>query len=389
MFRSGPPVLLVWFLVASLSAHADEDRTTLDLRCEKCNVVFLNFDFFRADYIGLLSGRNLTPNIDRFFRNGIIFENVSSPAGSSYRGNLAVLTATEPHIYGLDVESFHSMKSGNMLGPWKRVFTGNSTIAQVLSEHGYQTINLNKGVRSGRGTFLDRGFDQYRQFRLGRVIEDLIPPLKNSLSTSRMPFFILFHPVPTRLHRAFYPLDRPRIIDDDIIYKEYEIDNKPYGYKVLRSRKSNLEGQRTAEHEIYAQQLVYADDEIADVFPLLSEMAHNSIIVLYSNHGTQLGDKGIFASNGVSYQSSVHVPLLIRHPSVDKPIRIKTLVSLIDFVPTVYEFLGVTKPAEATGRSLVPLIKRRVLIAPSMSRMIQTSLNCVLCKRVLKPSPIF
>ena len=353
------PLSLWCFLALSYTAHGDNNTSkleSLDLRCTRCNVIFLNFDFLRADFIGLLNGSDFTQNIDSFFHNSVIFENVSSPAGSSYRGNLSVMTATEPHIYDIDVNSFHSLQAAKNLGPWEPVFKGNTTIAQLLSKAGYYTINLNKGIRSGRSTFLDRGFDQYKQFNIRLVIEDLLPSLHQSLSSARRPFFLLFHPVPTRLHRAFYPLHRRRIQDEDIIYTEYKIDNKPYGYKVLRSRKPSLLRQRIAEHKIYGQQLRYADDKILDTFSFLEDLLDDSIIVLYSNHGTQLGDKGIFASNGVSYQSSVHVPLFIRHPAVTRPIRISTPVSLIDLAPTVYEFLGMTKPAESTGISLAPLI---------------------------------
>ncbi|MDH3377679.1 MAG: sulfatase-like hydrolase/transferase [Gammaproteobacteria bacterium] len=358
-----PPIhtILVFLALSLLScsrfaAASAADGEPGDLSCEGCNVLFLNLDFLRSDYTGLISDSKHTPNIDRFFKNSIIFENAFSPAGSSYRGNLAVLTATDAHIYGVDVQSFHLLKARKQLGPWKKIYTYHKTIAQVLSRHGYRTVNLNKGTRSGRGTFLDRGFDEYQQFHIRLTIEDLLPPLETHIRSTQKPFFILFHAVPTRLHRAFYPLNRDRILDKHIIYQEYSIQNRPYGYKVIRDRSASPQIQRETEHKIYMQQLKYADDTLSKPFDMLREFERNTIIVLYSNHGTQIGDKGIYASNGVSYQSSVRVPLMIKHPKVKTPMRIATTISLVDLVPTIYEMLGVFKPGHSTGQSLIPLI---------------------------------
>jgi len=72
-----------------------------DLSCPDCNVIFLNIELLRADYIGLISnehGDNITPNIDKFFEDGIIFEDASAPAGSTQMSNIEVLTNTDPMI---------------------------------------------------------------------------------------------------------------------------------------------------------------------------------------------------------------------------------------------------------------------------------------------------
>ena len=41
------------------------------LSCEGCNLLLLNIELLRADYVGLLNSENIsnTPNIDNFFRN--------------------------------------------------------------------------------------------------------------------------------------------------------------------------------------------------------------------------------------------------------------------------------------------------------------------------------
>jgi len=46
-----------------------------DLSCTGCNLILLNMDFFRADYVGFPDSASITPNIDNFFKNSIKFEN--------------------------------------------------------------------------------------------------------------------------------------------------------------------------------------------------------------------------------------------------------------------------------------------------------------------------
>ncbi len=346
--------LLCVYIALSWPVHA----STPSLRCTRCNVLFINLDFLRADYVGLSSSSTATPNIDDYFRNSITFENVYSPAGSSYRGGLSVLTATSPHFYNLDVKTFSILAVHDELGAWRKIYTAPMTIAQILSDHGYHTFNLNKGNRSGKYTFLDRGFDRYQQFPLRLLIEDSIPALIRQINTAAEPFFIQYHAIPTRLHRAFYPVGRDRIEDPDIRYFEYQRQGRPYGYKVISDHGATPERQRLAEHKIYRQQLVYADEVLSSLFRALKKFESDTIIVLFSNHGTQIGDKAIFASNGVSYESSVRVPLLIKHPNVHQRIRVPTPVSLIDLVPTIASMIDVDMSAYThDGMSLLPVIQ--------------------------------
>ncbi|MDB4304038.1 sulfatase-like hydrolase/transferase, partial [Desulfosarcina sp.] len=204
--------------------------------CKQCNVLMLNIDFLRSDYVGSHNGNSLTPNIDKFFREGLIFENIYSPSGSTYRGNLSVFTATNPFFYHLDVKTFESLRSKPGFRHWKNIYTSQTTLAEHMQAAGYHTAMSNKGTRSGKGSMLERGYNTYRQFPIRVLIEDQIEHLFELLESTPEPYFIHFHAVPTRLHRAFYPLHRKRVEDKDIIYIPYEFNNKPYGYKIIRNQ---------------------------------------------------------------------------------------------------------------------------------------------------------
>lgn len=329
-----------------------------ELTCQECNLVLINLDFLRSDYVGLVDDSGLTPNINRFFRQSIIFENAYATAGSTYRGNLSVFTSTDPYYYAIDVVNFNRLARKN-LGPIKNIFSARTSLFEILRTNNYFTFGLNKGYRSGSATFLDRGFDVYQDVPLRTLFEDLVPTIVKQVESEGHPKLVYLHAIPTRLHNAFYPQDRKRILSPHIVYRPYKMNDKDYGYAVRRRYFQGHEDMRAAEHAIYRQQLSYADDQLGLLFDALEVIASETIVVMFSTHGTQLGDKGIYASDGVGYESNIRVPLLIRHPSVELERRISQRVSLIDLSQTLLDMLNIKAP-QSDGISLVPLIAGRL-----------------------------
>ncbi|GMR06226.1 MAG: hypothetical protein BMS9Abin25_0811 [Gammaproteobacteria bacterium] len=328
-------LLLVLLLILPQANYAESNQIV----CKQCNILMLNIDFLRSDYVGPENDNSLTPNIDKFFSEGLIFKNIYSPSGSTYRGNLSVFTATNPFFYNLDVNTFEVLRAKPGFEHWRNIYTSQTTLAEHLRAAGYHTVMLNKGTRSGQRTMLDRGYSTYKQFPLQILIEDQINFLLKVLEKTPEPFFIHLHAIPTRLHRAFYPLLRQRVKDDDIAYFPYKLNSKPYGYKVIRNRGVSEYRQRQAEHTIYRQQLEYADEQLKRIFDYVSSRKDNTVVILVSTHGTQIGDKGVFASNGVSFESSVRVPLMIRIPGKKFDRTIEDRLSLLDLVPSILKLL--------------------------------------------------
>jgi arylsulfatase A-like enzyme len=343
--------LLLFFsiLTPQINHAATETNTPA---CKQCNVLLLNIDFLRSDYVGPLKNKPLTPNIDKFFQGGMIFKNIYSPSGSTYRGNLSVFTATNPFFYNLDVKTFETLRSKNEFKRWRNIYSSQTTLAEKMQSAGYHTVMLNKGTRSGKRTMLDRGYTKYKQFPLRTLIEDQIDHLLKELDSAPKPFFIHLHAVPTRLHRAFYPQKRQRVVNEDILYFPYQLKGKPYGYKVIRNQAASAQRQRQAEHTIYQQQLKYADDQLKRIFDYMSNKMDDTVVILVSTHGTQIGDKGVYASNGVSYESNIRVPLMIRIPGITFSSTIDARLSLLDLMPSILKLLDFPDSHENTDNLL-------------------------------------
>ena len=111
--------------------------------------------------------------------------------------------------------------------------------------------------------------------------------------------------------------------------------------------------QKKLIHGYYAC-VSYIDDEIGRLIKHLKKLSiyENSIIVLWGDHGWQLGEHNLWAKH-CNYQTSLKVPLLIKYPKQKKQKRINTVVELLDIYPTLCELSNIGKPKHLQGKSLL------------------------------------
>jgi iduronate 2-sulfatase len=118
--------------------------------------------------------------------------------------------------------------------------------------------------------------------------------------------------------------------------------------------------QRTLIHGYYAS-LSYMDAQVGRVLDELDrlELAKNTIIVLWGDHGYHLGDLGAWTKH-TNYEQANRIPIIIVAPGIAIPgTSSKALVETVDIYPTVAELAGLPKPTgpqPIDGRSLAPIL---------------------------------
>ncbi len=86
-------------------------------------------------------------------------------------------------------------------------------------------------------------------------------------------------------------------------------------------------------------------------------IADNTIIVFSTDHGIHHGEHGI-GGKCFLYEEDLRIPLVIYDPrNAPAQKRIKEMVAVPDFAPTMLELAGVEIPANMQGASLVPLMQ--------------------------------
>ncbi len=155
----------------------------------------------------------------------------------------------------------------------------------------------------------------------------------------------------------------------DIITNPMEcIDN---AHQSMHGENCRIPTSKTQElRRAYYAAVSYTDAQVGEVIELLenSGLADNTVIVLWGDHGWQLGEHNEWSKH-TNFENAVHVPLLIRVPGMtDKGIRTNALIELVDVFPSLTELAGITRPpicpvnSESSpltcveGTSVVPLI---------------------------------
>ena len=152
--------------------------------------------------------------------------------------------------------------------------------------------------------------------------------------------------------------------DADIPLPEYpdDMDEKysDYDHALRRWHGLHLRGDeiRKPENLIamrrgFAALAHYVDDKIGELLEVLEEngLRDNTIVIVTSDHGEMLGEKGMIQKRSL-YEWSARIPLLIDIPGA-APRRIGTPVSLLDVPATLIDIVGHQPAQPLQGRSLL------------------------------------
>jgi arylsulfatase A-like enzyme len=110
----------------------------------------------------------------------------------------------------------------------------------------------------------------------------------------------------------------------------------------------------------YDAETLYTDTEIGRVLDFLQTNGEldNTLVVVVADHGQGLYQHGHPSHGRQLYEEVVHIPWIMVWPARIPAGRvIKPPVSLLDVMPTIFEYLGVSlNHDEIHGRSLVSLV---------------------------------
>lgn len=114
---------------------------------------------------------------------------------------------------------------------------------------------------------------------------------------------------------------------------------------------------RELRHGYYAS-TSYVDALIGNLLQKLKELEleHHTIIVLWSDHGFHLGEKGLWTKT-TNYELDTRIPMIISAPDQLHPgSRVGAVVESVDLYPTMVDLAGFDIPGHLSGKSLKPLM---------------------------------
>jgi arylsulfatase A-like enzyme/Flp pilus assembly protein TadD len=295
----------------------------------KPNVLLVTIDTLRPDHLGCYGYRRITtPNIDSLATDGIRFEKAFTPVPITLPAHAALLTGTYPLYNGM-----HDF-SGNKLNP------NQATLASVLKENGYTTGAVVASAVLDSRFGLNSGFDfYYDHFDFSRLLE-------TNLDAMERPGNVVVDEALTWLARN----SRKKFFFWLHLYDPHAPYRPPAPYS------------QQYRSQPYDGEIAFADAQLGRVLRFLKQqnLYRNTLIALAGDHGEGLGEHGEKTHGFFIYNSTLHIPLLLKMPAgrlQNVRGRNAVPVSLIDLAPTLLNILNIKAPPSVQGRNLLPALQ--------------------------------
>ena len=110
--------------------------------------------------------------------------------------------------------------------------------------------------------------------------------------------------------------------------------------------------------------MAWSDELVGRLDAVLAEtgLRDNTLFVVTADHGEGLDEHGEAVHGFFVYETTLHVPLILRGPRVTPGTRIERVTRSIDLMPTMLDLVGLADATPAmSGRSLAPALAGKTL----------------------------
>jgi len=357
--------------LASVSGYSSQEGTKELVKHP--NVLFISLDDMN-DWVGTLAGheQTITPSLDKFSESGVNFTRNYTPSPGCNPSRSAMLTG------------LHTYKSGmySNYQDWREVpkLQSVQTIGQHFRKSGYYTAGAGKIPASmppfkymydmfdwGPLTITD---EETGDFETVNYISQQLQKKHDK------PFFLaagIYRPhlpwhVPQKYFDRF-PLDsikKPVTFENDLsdlgpVAKEIITRGGNYHKHVIEA------GQWEKAVQGYLASIAFADEMVGRLLHALENSAYadNTIVVIWSDHGWQLGEKTHWRKFAL-WENVIRTVMMMRVPEnleklpggSAKGVATTNLTSLLDIYPTLVDLCNLPERDDFDGISLVSMLAK-------------------------------
>jgi len=366
-------------------------------------LILITIDCLRKDRLNK-NREKVIPNITKFSKNAIIFENAISNGAS-----------TPPAFYSLFTSRIPTSD-----GPYTPLKPNNDTFVKILKDNGIKTCGIHSNPHIGKNNNYHKGFDYFFDlfatpprssshkkniirkilqilkflkinkfiFKIGnRFLRNIKFPSKNNIIKTKKfhspysdaksivteairwlrknynkDFFLWIHFMDA--HRPNYPPDKfiKKISEIEITLKK-----KKYLQKIGSKVKANPEiAEKLDENDkklteiLYNAELNYVDHYFGIFVNFIRNLnIYNKVnFILTSDHGEFLFEHNLFVHTAALYEELLRIPLILKLNNVKTSrYKIEDQVQLMDLAPTILNLFDLPIEKTFKGKSIIPLIE--------------------------------
>jgi len=380
------PVLLVTFII--LAVKVGENVTVLSANRAvvrraaapkgaqpRPNVVLIVADALRAQNMSLYGYRKkTTPFLDRFAEKSHVYSQMYTNSTSTRPSLTSILSGKHPFSHG-------------RLTKFLPAYENPENLAALLRDNGYTTAAVTSHVDAtfhslGLAKYLVHGeYPNFRRLTLSWLRDNGVYPTSSGIRVydelsqifpflgfpektlshgqaddalqraARLaaelpePYFLFVH-----VFEPHSPYQAPLPFRGKYAKLDYrEVDEK-ISSQYYRRYQPELQPFVDAHRDHYDEAIEYLDSELAQFVQALerSPKTRNSLLIVTSDHGESF-ERGFLNHGEDLYESSVHIPLIIKMPNQQTSLRSPVPVQSIDLAPTILETVGVDIPGWMDG----------------------------------------
>ncbi len=386
-------VVLLVFLFGC-QPHSKEEINT-----RPPNVLFIAVDDLN-NWLGCMDGHpnTKTPNLDKLASNGVLFTKAYCQAPLCGPSRASLMSGLRPSTTGI-----YGMIDDNKIRSENPATKDIVFLPEYFRNQGYYTMGIGKLFHhhAPDGAFDESG-GRYPSFGptpkerfvwdgkgtagkgYGKTSTDWGPfPEADSLMPDHhsadwvierlnrkygKPFFLgvgfLRPHVPWYVPQKWFDMHPVEELEmtpykEDDLYDIPEVGLKINDLPMMPTTQWAIENNQWANIiQAYLACVSFVDYEVGRVVQALekSEYAENTVIVLWSDHGYRLGEKGTFAKHAL-WEEATNAPLMFAGAGIPKGKVIEAPAEMLSVYPTLLELCGLPKYERNEGVSLVSLMK--------------------------------
>jgi arylsulfatase A-like enzyme len=361
---------------------------------DKPNIIMIGSDTLRADRLNVEGyKRNLTPTLDRLAHQGAYFAQHYVPIARTAPSLVSLMLGKWPHRTGvrdnfvsnaeaklksdslaslLNQAGYYSAVIGDWTGGDYKKFDFGFNFHDVPEDQWNIKYLIKQGPKDIRlflslfthNHFGKKFIPEIYYFAGIPLVESIVADSKhllNKLTQEAKPFLLnIFmgatHP-PFGSVYPYYSLYADKNYDGESKFCMSKLTDP---LEIIKSQQEPREAFDLDQViDIYDGCVKYFDDAVANILTHVESLGinKNTIIVIYSDHGMELFENNTWGQgNSVFTDYSSHVPFIIYDPRRQPSGIVRRLTRSIDVAPTLLELVGLHKPSDWDGVSLIPYL---------------------------------